>query len=162
MFYEIINYNINHKPSSFDHYELICVPIRRYHIPLYLGERKEYNYNNPKYIQTKVITTPMAINKDTVNEYLIKKNQKEGLNTFFNTTKKKSSKSKSKNKDLILKDTLSGETKKNNYLIVKKNMLRNIGPKPDDEFVLQKNKIRNKQKAINLFKGLIRGKLNKY
>ncbi len=158
---------------SFQHYEMIMVPRERYFIPLYLGDKLEYNNNknknNEKFIQTKVISTPMVVNTGTVNSYLEKvKNKNSIVKSFFGENNNKSkSKSKSKNRSTVddpfknFTKKLSTENIDKSYVVIKKNLLRDIGEKPEDEFMLQKKKIINKQSALKLFKGLIRGKMEK-
>lgn len=171
IFYELVNFDITHSATSFQHYEMIMVPRQRYYIPLYLGEKLEYSHNknnvNEKFIQTKIISTPMVVNTGTVNSYLERvKNKNNAVKSFFGDNKSKS-KSKSKNKTIVedpfknFASKLSTENIDKSYIVIKKNLLRDIGQKPDDEFMLHKKKIINKQSALKLFKGLIRGKMDK-
>eukprot|EP00340_Litonotus_pictus_P011065 CAMPEP_0170537366 /NCGR_PEP_ID=MMETSP0209-20121228/102671_1 /TAXON_ID=665100 ORGANISM="Litonotus pictus, Strain P1" /NCGR_SAMPLE_ID=MMETSP0209 /ASSEMBLY_ACC=CAM_ASM_000301 /LENGTH=290 /DNA_ID=CAMNT_0010838853 /DNA_START=5847 /DNA_END=6716 /DNA_ORIENTATION=- len=153
IFYELINNNISHIITQFEHYEMLVVPRNRYYIPLNLGTQYEYDINNPRYIQTKVITTPLAMNKNSVNHYLENiKNNNQALDKFYGSNEKNNgrrnskSRSKSKRKTETLK--VEANTKEQTLIVLQKNLLRNIGKKPDDDFILQKKKNINKQNAL--------------
>lgn len=134
-----MNWNIKHKSLDFKHYELMMVPRTRYHIPLYLGDEKEYDLKNPRFIQEKKVFTPMVMNQQTINNFL----RKDLI------TQVKRSKSKKKEED------------EKPAFIVKKTLLRDPGSKLEDEFVLEKKKVVNRKNAINLFKSMVKTQFQK-
>lgn len=117
---------------------MIFVPRNRYYIPLNIGRNIEYNLDNNKYIVNKPIKIPMVMNSHSIKKYFDK--------VVVN--------SKSKNK---LKKY---DNDVNSKAIVKYNLLRDPGIKLEEEFSLQRKKLKKEKEELKIFKALLKDNKN--